>query len=132
MSNSNKVKCSDCILDISIGNGLKEKAIETNFFLKALGESPTVSFKEALQLIERAKSDDQIKAISINGTSYLDLTQTIDLTEAIKTFKVSGKDVFAYGDFYTQPGFMLATQADSSFIHPMGNLSLTGFEYGSL
>ena len=56
------------------------------------------------------------------------MNQTITLSNAIKNFKSeSNKDVFAYGDYFTQSGYMLASQADSIFIHPLGSLNLTGY-----
>lgn len=125
---SNQISCTDCILEIKVNQDFSEKSKQLNPILKLLGEEDQLSFREALELIDIAADDENIKAISINGSSYMSFSQSKELAESIKKFKEkSNKDVFAYGDYYTQSAYILSTQADSTFIHPMGSLNITGF-----
>lgn len=45
---------------------------------------------------------------------------------AVKEFKKSGKKVYAYGDSYTMGDYLVASEADSIYMNPGGELSLKG------
>ncbi len=125
---SNK-QCSTCILEISIKDGLAEKTQKLDFISKLMGEKEAVSFTNSLDLIQKACDDSSIKAISIDGSSSISYTQAVSLSKALQSFSEDcDKPIFAYGDYYTQSAFLLSLHADSTFIHPMGTLTLTGFK----
>ena len=82
---------------------------------------------EILNAIAVAKDDDDIKGISLNNNFILaGLAQTQAIRRALGEFKSSGKFIYAYGDFYTQKDYYLASVADSIFINPVGALDFKG------
>ena len=47
--------------------------------------------------------------------------------EALDRFSETGKPIVAIGDYFTQSQYLLASQADTIFLHPEGGVSLMGF-----
>lgn len=79
--------------------------------------------------IEAAARDSRIKAITLElddfeGAGPADL-QTIGT--ALKAFKATGKPVYAYAHYYTEPRFYLASLADEIWLHPMGGVVFRGY-----
>ncbi|MGI9547728.1 MAG: signal peptide peptidase SppA, partial [Flavobacteriaceae bacterium] len=82
---------------------------------------------EILHAIEVAREDDKIKGISINSNYLMaGIAQTQALRHALEDFKQGGKFVYAYGDFYAQKDYYLASIADSIYLNPVGILDFKG------
>ncbi len=82
---------------------------------------------EILHAIETAKEDDDIKGISIDNNFILaGLAQTQAIRKALEDFKESGKFIYAYGDFYMQKDYYLASVADEMYLNPVGILDFKG------
>lgn len=82
---------------------------------------------EILHALEVAKTDDDIKGVSINNNFIMaGLAQTQAIRKALKAFKENGKFIYAYSDFYMQKDYYLASVADSVFINPVGALDFRG------
>ena len=54
------------------------------------------------------------------------LKRTRRKKKALERFKDTGKFIYAYGDFYTQKDYYLASIADSIFINPVGIMEFKG------
>ncbi|WP_297792002.1 signal peptide peptidase SppA [uncultured Eudoraea sp.] len=82
---------------------------------------------EILHAIKVAKGDKEIKGISINN-NYISagISTTRAIRNALADFKESGKFIYAYGDYYPQKDYYLASIADSIFINPVGALDFKG------
>lgn len=91
--------------------------------------------RDVVTAIERAKSDDRIKALvlesdDLTGGGLLGgaaLSDLRDIGHAVDDFKASGKPVFALGDSYSQSQYYLAASANTIFIHPQGQVFLHGY-----
>lgn len=82
---------------------------------------------EILHAISVAKDDERIEGISINNNFLIaGLAQTQTLRKALADFKDKGKFIYAYGDFYAQKDYYLASIADSVFLNPVGVLDFKG------
>ena len=82
---------------------------------------------EILHAIKVAGEDDKIKGISINSNYLIaGMAQTQALRKALEGFKSNGKFIYAYGDFYLQKDYYLATIADSIFLNPVGAMDFKG------
>ena len=91
-----------------------------------LGEA-SQGLDEILNAIAVAKSDDDIKGISINNTFLMaGLAQTQEIRRALEDFKESSKFIYTYSDFYMQKDYYLASIADSIFLNPVGILDFKG------
>jgi protease-4 len=79
-------------------------------------------------LIRHAAEDDKISGILIeNGMGGLGASSAKVILDALEDFTKSDKFLAAYGDFYTQQGYYLASPADHITIHPVGTVDFRGF-----
>ncbi len=82
---------------------------------------------EILHAIEVAKTDSDIKGISINNNFLMaGLAQTQELRKALEDFKQSGKFIYSFADYYLQKDYYLASVADSVFLNPVGGMDFKG------
>lgn len=82
---------------------------------------------DVLDAIKKAKTDDNIKGISIEtDNSNAGLTQLDNIRDAILDFKKSGKFVYAYGNNVSQPAYYLGSVADKYYLNPSGGIELKG------
>ncbi|MBC8767162.1 signal peptide peptidase SppA [Arenibacter sp. BSSL-BM3] len=82
---------------------------------------------EILHAIRVAREDNKIKGISLNNNVLMaGLSQTKAIRDALKDFEGSGKFIYAYGDFYTQKDYYLASVANEVFLNPVGALDFKG------
>ena len=94
---------------------------------------------DIIDAIRRAASDERVAMLTLDLTE-LDFASTAHLEaigEAIEEFRDADKNVVATSDYFTQPRYYLASFADEIYMHPLGELMLTGFGayqdyYGSL
>lgn len=86
-----------------------------------------IGLTDVINAIEAAKTDDNIKGISIlNDESSLGLAQYKDLRNALESFKKSGKFVWAYANTYSQKEYYLNSVANTIYINPAGDLDFKG------
>ncbi|HSF90017.1 MAG TPA: signal peptide peptidase SppA [Saprospiraceae bacterium] len=79
-------------------------------------------------LIRHAAEDKKINGILIeNGLGGLGASSAKVILDALEDFKESDKFLAAYGDFYTQQGYYLASPADHITLHPVGTVDFRGF-----
>lgn len=88
----------------------------------------TIGFNELLRCIDQAANDKRIKGLYLYmGSSYeLSWGKSEELRQALADFEKSGKPVYVYADNYTQPGYFLASIADSIFLNPSGMVEFRG------
>ncbi len=96
------------------------------------GATPLVKetlLKDLLDAISAAKDDARIKALylDLGSMSGAGLSKLRDLRAALVDFRRSGKRIVAYADFYLQPQYYLAAQADEVYLNPEGLVFLEGF-----
>ncbi|KAF2337448.1 signal peptide peptidase SppA [Flavobacterium ginsenosidimutans] len=90
-------------------------------------EQKGIGLTDVINAIEAAKTDDNIKGISIlNDESSLGLAQYKDLRNALESFKKSGKFVWAYANSYSQKEYYLNSVANTIYLNPAGDLDFKG------
>ena len=83
---------------------------------------------DVARLIRHAAEDKKINGILIeNGLGGLGASSAKVILDALEDFKESDKFLAAYGDFYTQQGYYLASPADHITLHPVGTVDFRGF-----
>lgn len=96
-------------------------------WVTAFSDKKGIGLTDVLNAIEAAKTDDNIKGISIlNDQSSLGLAQYKDLRNALESFKKSGKFVWAYANTYSQKEYYLNSVANTIYINPAGDLDFKG------
>lgn len=87
-----------------------------------------LGFHDLLKSIEAASNDPKIKGIIYrSGYSALGSSSSYVLNQALVKFKQSGKPIFAYGDYFTEGSYHLASVADRIILNPNGMIELKGF-----
>lgn len=86
-----------------------------------------VGLTDILTAIEAAKTDDNIKGITIvNNFSTLGMAQLKTLRDELTSFKKSGKFIVSYADVYSQKEYYLNSVADTIYLNPLGEMDFKG------
>ncbi|WP_462171688.1 signal peptide peptidase SppA [Pseudoalteromonas xiamenensis] len=92
-------------------------------------EPAEILVDDVVEAIKNAADDSRIKVIVLDLKSlhraHLDKLKSIGV--ALNDFKAQGKQVIAYGDYYSQAQYYLASYADEVVLHPYGGVSIDGF-----
>ncbi|MBC8510651.1 MAG: signal peptide peptidase SppA [Cryomorphaceae bacterium] len=92
------------------------------------GDLPkTIELKQVLDNIEKAKTDENIKAIYIN-TPYVSagISQIEEIRNKILEFKQTGKPIIAYSEVYNQAAYYLSSVANKVYLNPEGIVEIKG------
>lgn len=96
------------------------------------GESP-ITFYDLLQAIKAASEDNKIKGIYIRCSySMMGWAKRMELVEALKKFKDSGKFIYAFIEMGNENDYYLALPADKIFLAREGALEMNGFAVSAL
>lgn len=120
---------SNSVLELSLTTPIKDYAPKEDNPLAEILElnDEKLALNKIINAIENAKTDNNIKGISIK-TTYINagIAQTQAIRNKIEEFKESGKFVYAYNDVYTQKNYYLSSVADSLFLNPVGAIDFKG------
>lgn len=85
--------------------------------------------RDLLRGLDLAAKDAKISSLllDLDDFSAAGPANLREVAAAIQRFKTSGKPVLAYGDAYSQRAYFLAAQASEIYMHPMGEVQLSGF-----
>jgi len=96
-------------------------------WMSILSDGEKVGLTDIINAIEIAKTDEDIKGISIlNEESELGMAQRKSLRDALEDFKKSGKFVMAYANSYTQKEYYLNSVANTIYLNPVGDFDFKG------
>ncbi len=94
----------------------------------SFNEKEFIGLNDVRKLIRHAAEDDHISGILLKTESVLlNPTAALTLSNLMKEFAESGKFVWAYGNYFTQSGYLLASAADSIALNPNGIVDMRGF-----
>ena len=137
MSADKEVKVKEnSILKIDLANtSVVERTSENPFDeFNVSGEmGEKIELKEVLDNIEKAKTDNNIKAIYIN-TSVVNagLSQIEEIRNKLLEFKTTEKQVISYSEVYSQSAYYLASVANNIYLNPEGIIELRGLSISQL
>jgi protease-4 len=90
-------------------------------------ESNHDGLSDVIKAIDAAKTDDNIKGISIlNDESEIGMAQIKAVRKALEDFKKSGKFVMAYANVYSQKEYYLNSVANTIYLNPVGEMEFKG------
>lgn len=114
------------VFDMSVP--IQDREPQSLSFASALEIEPDAyGLNTIIPAIENAAEDDRVSGISIqNMTARGGISNMRALRGALQKFKDSGKFIYAYGDYYSQSGYYVASVADSIFVHPEGAVDFRG------
>ncbi len=119
---------SDSVIELNLENIKNDYAGKyKDPWMEILSDGENVGVSDIINAIESAKTDNDIKGISIlNDNSGLGIAQYKALRDALESFKKSGKFVMAYSNSYSQKEYYLNSVANTIYINPVGDLDFKG------
>jgi protease-4 len=119
---------SDSVIELDMKNiSLDYTGKFTDPWVMLMNEGGSVGFIEVLNALEAAKTDDDIKGISIlNSSSSLGLAQSKALRDKLNDFKKSGKFIVSYADAFSQKEYYINSIADTIYLNPVGEMDFKG------
>ncbi len=120
------------ILTYHFTGGLRDTAAAASFSSPLAAIDPTLM--DVTIALRTAAKDDSVKAfiarISDGAYGY---TEVMELSQAVKDFRKSGKKAYAYSTSFGDFGngmleYYLALAFDEIWLQPLGQVSLTGFQ----
>lgn len=115
------------VIELDLSKIQYDYAGKTNFKEFDYYQTPHNGLTDVINAINYAKTDDNIKGISIlHTTSNLGIAQMKALRDALEDFKTSKKFIYAYSNVYSQGDYYLSSVANKMYINPVGELELKG------
>ena len=128
-SASTKVK-ENSVFVIKLNGSVDERSEQSSPLNMLLGmaEGNLMGLDDLLSSIRKAKENDDVKGIYIEGGSAtFDSPATAQqLRDALKDFRQTGKWIVAYADNYAQGSYYVASVADKVYLNKTGMLDLKG------
>lgn len=100
------------------------------FIAEVQGENKrSTQLRDILTVIDAASKDPKINnaVLMLDGMQGAGLPMLREVAAALERFKASGKKVIAWGSSFDQRQYFLAAHANEVYMHPMGNVMLSGF-----
>ena len=96
-------------------------------WITIFSDKKSIGLTDVIRAIEAAKTDDNIKGISIlNDQSTLGMAQAKELRDELESFKKSGKFVMAYANAFSQKEYYLNSVANTIYLNPAGEMDFKG------
>ncbi len=85
--------------------------------------------RDLIDALHRAKDDARITfaVLKLDGLWDAGLPQLEELSQEMAAFRAAGKKIVAYGPWYDQSHYYLASQADEVVMDPLGVVAIEGF-----
>lgn len=125
-SDSVSVK-SNSVIELDLSEVTNDYAGKFNYKDFDYFEARHDGLSDVIKAIKAAKTDDNIKGISIlNDNSSLGLAQSKALRDALEDFKTANKFVYAYANSFSQKEYYLNSVANLVYLNPVGEMDFKG------
>lgn len=127
-SSSTETEVKDnSVLVLNLRGQINEQGADAPFAGLLGDEGLSLGLNDILSAIDKAKDNDDIKGIYIEtGTLSTDNATIQEIRNKLKEFKAKKKWIVAYGEYFTQGAYYLASVADKVYINPYGHLDFHG------
>lgn len=106
---------------LNLSGTISEQGSENPLSMFTGDNSLNSGLNDILSSIKKAKANDDIKGIYIEvGALAANYATLQEIRNALADFRKSGKWIVAYGDFYTQGAYYVASVANKVYINPKG------------
>ncbi|WP_417090388.1 signal peptide peptidase SppA [Leyella stercorea] len=106
---------------LNLSGTISEQGSENPLIMFTGDNSLNSGLNDILSAIKKAKANDDIKGIYIEAGALMTNYATLqEIRNALADFRKSGKWIVAYGDFYTQGAYYVASVANKVYINPKG------------
>ncbi len=118
-------------LVLSLQGNIVEQKTETVLSNRIFGEAAQdeMRLRDIIDVVDHAGKDPRIQALvlELRNLGRAGISKLLDIGEALERFKTSGKQIYAFGEYFDQRRYFLAAHADQINMYPMGSVFLTGF-----
>jgi protease-4 len=118
-------------LILSPQGNIVEQKTESVLTLDIFGEAAKEEtlLKDIIDVIDFAKDDERVEVmvLDLRKMGAVGISKLQAIGAGLERFKSSGKQVFAFGDYYNQRQYYLGAHADKLYLNPMGGVMLHGF-----
>ena len=112
---------------LNLSGTISEQGSENPLSMFTGDNSLNSGLNDILSAIKKAKTNDDIKGIYIEAGALMTNYATLqEIRNALADFRKSGKWIVAYGDFYTQGAYYVASVANKVYINPKGAIDWHG------
>ena len=106
---------------LNLSGTISEQGSENPLSMFTGDNSLNSGLNDILSSIKKAKANDDIKGIYIEAGALITNYATLqEIRNALADFRKSGKWIVAYGDYYTQGAYYVASVANKVYINPKG------------
>lgn len=106
---------------LNLSGAISDQGTDNPLSLFTGDDSQSTGLNNILSAIKKAKTNDDIKGIYIEAGALMTNYATLqEIRNALDDFRKSGKWIVAYGDFYTQGAYYVASVANKVYINPKG------------
>lgn len=106
---------------LNLSGAISDQGTDNPLSLFTGDDSQSTGLNNILSAIKKAKTNDDIKGIYIEAGALMTNYATLqEIRNALADFRKSGKWIVAYGDFYTQGAYYVASVANKVYINPKG------------
>lgn len=127
-SSESETKVSEnSVFMLKLDGAISERSVN-NPLASITGEEGGVGLNDILSSIRKAKDNENIKGIYLQGNATMaaGYASLKAIHDALVDFKESGKFIVAYADTYSQDDYYLASVADKVLLNPSGMLQWSG------
>ena len=112
---------------LNLSGTISEQGSENPLSMFTGDNSLNSGLNDILSSIKKAKANDDIKGIYIEVGALMTNYATLqEIRNTLADFRKSGKWIVAYGDFYTQGAYYVASVANKVYINPKGAIDWHG------
>lgn len=106
---------------LNLSGAISDQGTDNPLSLFTGDDSQSTGLNNILSAIKKAKTNDDIKGIYIEVGALITNYATLqEIRNALADFRKSGKWIVAYGDYYTQGAYYVASVANKVYINPKG------------
>jgi protease-4 len=105
----------------------RETIISSDIFGEAAKDETLL--KDIIDVIDFAKEDERVEVLvlDLRKMKGAGISKLQAIGAGLERFQTSGKQIFAFGDYFNQHQYFLASYADRLYLSPMGGVMLQGF-----
>lgn len=106
---------------LNLSGTISDQGTDNPLSLFTGDDSQSTGLNNILSAIKKTKTNDDIKGIYIEAGALMTNYATLqEIRNALADFRKSGKWIVAYGDYYTQGAYYVASVANKVYINPKG------------
>ncbi|HEX7036375.1 MAG TPA: signal peptide peptidase SppA [Pseudomonadales bacterium] len=89
---------------------------------------------DLLDALRHAAEDERIRmaVLDLDDLRFVSVAHAQAIGEALAAFRAADKQVVAYGSYYDQQPYLIASFADAIYMHPLGQVMLPGFSLNQM